>query len=1346
MAVQLDHAALRIDRPREIARHLKDRFKATTTDHLSSITAQIDASVAGGLIPPRVFVIWIGITRRKDPDALVAGLRQSHNLAVRSGAISFLTKALRQADTFGPTWNAVGGAGGLADLMVEFSVNDVKAICSSLGKTGSAVGARVERQQRISELLELLCGQSTAGRDPRPLKKFYKDLVLASTDDVVQNWERKEKVKWSAGQRALLFRAHSRRYEQKFLDEIFSVDHKDVSFEDGKHLFKPNPSFAELILARLTDIEGGKKVRIPHDISTSFIRPLLKRLSRRRFQNEYRVEVFKKIVQCFEKHRALSDGHLHASQGGIFRYALQYWNEVPDGQKGDWYESLESLAPLLPKTDLKTLSAVEDLVKMVKVPLRYSLLRLLLKQTKNYKLDIDSFSEADARGLRQIPQSRAWPVTLFIETLDNENSLALFRRLSKVHVSGQFIINAQPHGRGPAQVWTQPCYQSTWVDSEIVRSVLIRKSKDSNESKADWLEQVVALIEERKRKAVQSREGTDRAFWAKSALLLCLAAGALERYQETMIWARRFNKDSLTVKEIYSKHSIRTEDGTALLCALPVKEESSEGPAADRDPIDCLVVSKSIECTNTILLDLLETATMVAREPSFQRYDWNEAFGLPAAVVGERFDRIDGFKSMTGLSDTEISDLVYKPTVDMLLEAEALLLQRQGERDKTAKTALPDLNCSAVRAVLWNAGKLNPTVLADLVTYLLESMKRKLEPARLEQQIGGIMSIVQLLAHSDQPSLACPFVREMVLSGDNSSWHRQLVNAGFLSLLPSKTARSFLNTMADAIKEKLQEQNARRDELDRLEAMQETPSTATPTSTAQRPAVKVTTVKMLAQILQDALFIDHASSCDILVDLLPHAKHIDIQLAIIDSLLSILAEPTSTLEMRTQILDALELHVVPVAGRLNERRPTTKAAWAAATKHGNPLPEINHDDSILNLLHNRANGLKFHKQDKDRLAHIIVRALEESVRDHTRWISLFLEKNGLVVGSDGRKPDLPIGPSNLSLFVTLAFKWTPYMTRTTFDMLERLVIANLEPSPAIEKVNKTVRETPELLNSDAGKHWLSQYGNGSSALTHGVYQCLGTLANKQRLWETKVDNGVTLENLQDFVIEAANVLFRRGELKLFDGLVTQHIGASWTAGGSHLQQWKSNTVPIIQCILQDIESYRTQKWQRDQNRTPTVLPDTFLLHIRMLPLPYSSVDEPAQNGDNAVFVAELSKLIDFLAARRSPYHKDWKLLKENLVDKPRQADFTYFGLSLGSLKDVDLANPSLADFLRVDLAGEFLKKTHATRNESNVTEVEEMVLSWHACEVEDFRLVGSALLEKTEKGDGLRLLKSLFPQ
>jgi hypothetical protein len=95
----------------------------------------------------------------------------------------------------------------------------------------------------------------------------------------------------------------------------------------------------------------------------------------------------------------------------------------------------------------------------------------------------------------------------------------------------------------------------------------------------------------------------------------------------------------------------------------------------------------------------------------------------------------------------------------------------------------------------------------------------------------------------------------------------------------------------------------------------------------KRPFVKVTTIKMLAELLRNTEFVDGDLAFGVLSKLLEKAKHVDVRTSTVKSLLSMLSDASTGLA--EQILSALE-SIVPIAGNLDEREPITEDAWKTA--------------------------------------------------------------------------------------------------------------------------------------------------------------------------------------------------------------------------------------------------------------------------------------------------------------------------------------------------------------------------------------------------------------------------------
>ncbi|KAK1624196.1 hypothetical protein BDP81DRAFT_398720 [Colletotrichum phormii] len=172
-------------------------------------------------------------------------------------------------------------------------------------------------------------------------------------------------------------------------------------------------------------------------------------------------------------------------------------------------------------------------------------------------------------------------------------------------------------------------------------------------------------LERRRRKASSSRDWESRAFWARSTLNLAIAAGSLDLYAENLLWARRFNKDVFTVRDLYSERAMKTAEGLDLLSGIEVASHAGK-PYFD--------AAKSVRSANKIIMQLLETASMSLREPSFQAYDWQAVVQLPAAVVQRRLRLVNKFQDARKLTDAEIYEIVWQPTLDFLVEVETLVL------------------------------------------------------------------------------------------------------------------------------------------------------------------------------------------------------------------------------------------------------------------------------------------------------------------------------------------------------------------------------------------------------------------------------------------------------------------------------------------------------------------------------------------------------------------------------------------------------------------------------------------------------------------------------------------------
>ncbi|KAK1969137.1 hypothetical protein LY78DRAFT_603288 [Colletotrichum sublineola] len=1256
---------------------------------------------------------------RKDIAQIAKDLRQKDSTGDRRAAIVLLAKELRHKDRFHPAWDAVGGATGLARLMAEFSVRDVRLICRRLGNTAYAQNVCHGRRESLGELVRLLYDDP---QEDRPLTTFYQEIVPACSLEMVQEWEQERKVEWNESQLCKLRRCHRDRYEQEFLQELFSPETSNLNFEAHKSLFSNNLQFCDMVLSML--ITNEEYAQIPSDFTTKFVMPLLRRLLKGRYDNETRDAFLDRAIQCYQRREGILANDIHIQRGGVLQYTIQLWVGVKGDRKEEMKARVAKLLALVPTK--KRLLSLQDIYTGISIPrklapeAKYDLLRLFFRHIKGYEMSLEDNSATGLMKWRDLAMNNnLWPTKLFF-SIGIENGRNLFERLVKANPNGDFLKPHDGVGEKSVAEQTRAPGIDTSGDAEVV-SCLLHRISVSESRHQTWIDRARSIVEERKKKSQQSREAKDRAFWAKSALNLCFAAGDLDMVAATVLWARRFNKDFMTANELYGNKTWATQEAEELLCAIPKSESLAVTVATSAS------ITRDIKLANKIILDLFETMAMVVKEPGFSYSQWTGVFDLPKAVADLRCSRATSFdEAMESLNSNKFAidsaEILWKPTMDVLLEVEEI---------KSKAGIGYSYNGEALgHYVLGRVPKPRVSMMADLAKFLLERMKQRLGEERMRAQMWSVVEIVMRIAQSDQPALACPFIRDLIMDGgDTSLWHRKLINVGFLSSLPAIAAREFLLTVADAIRDKMKEQNLRPFNQDG--------------DKPQPSVIKVTTIKMMAKILQNNFFIDAISSCNILAGLLAEARHIDAKIAIANSLISTLKIPNCPAELRTRVLDALAAYVVPTAAQLSERMPLSEADWAAAADDEGTLPDVGEEAPLLSLMLDQAKNKKLSPEDKSRISQFIVSALEESAVHNNRWMKLFLTKNGFALEANERLPMCPVSPSALASF----FKdWLSYIPVPLFQVHCSVILTKVDPTPAILRITEAVKSNRDLVGSNAGKHWLAQFdGSESGKLRLHVSQASDLLISIKEKAMSNL-NAVTLRMVQELLLSVAEKFVRKGDNSSLYSLVA-HLCHKRFENLHHWDCWRSNCTPLLKDIIAMIENIREDRNNQALSVGPAqrtaqlqVFPNTFKIKIMALPIPYTNVTFGISASTEQVdaLIAELSGLIDELASRRKPYHGDFALLKEELKKAHRKTDSVYFAWKLGSLYDVvHLQEPALADYLRLELVGEFLLYADDPSDKDHLQKARNMLYSWKESKAEELRLITFSI-EDQLRGRGKR--------
>ncbi|KAK0740121.1 hypothetical protein B0T18DRAFT_490873 [Schizothecium vesticola] len=581
-----------------------------------------------------------------------------------------------------------------------------------------------------------------------------------------------------------------------------------------------------------------------------------------------------------------------------------------------------------------------------------------------------------------------------------------------------------------------------------------------------------------------------------------------------------------------------------------------------------------------------------------------------------------------------------------------------------------------------------PMLLRRLATITGQRVMKAIGADVTWQERDNAFRVIKLLARCDQPGMARDLIRDIVLDNqDLSSWHRHLFSNGYFSRLSADEAQEFLGGIADAMIQRLKDQAQRRD----AGANQE--STA-----GSQPAIKVSTVKMLAQILRGAKFVGHETVCSTLGKILENACHIDIRIAVVQSLVDLFLSSRDAIELQTEIFDILKAHAVPLAASLSEREGTmSEEKWASAEKEGVLPPHEEGAGDVKALLL----GVKDSQLSPDwrqRWAkEILGETMVQSSKNQARWQALFLKINNLGM-PEGE--DLPVIAASKILQLEFLMNRPQYMDQAYFERLVKLALVNLEPGPGLAGINSKIRREPGLKVSQAGNLWLARYGNeGCSALDLGPTYAAKLLLRPPSFWlSIPTDSRITVQLIQNFLYDVADIYIRKSDLTSFT-IFVQRLNFMDSYSTTEAA-WKSNTVPLLERLITRIDELRTPEWQRNPQRCPSRLPNTFGIRAKLLPFPSNRSDNngtPPSDGEISVLAEALKALIVELANRGTPFQEDWTTLHAAATQASRsQAEFLRIALALAedivpALERDGDRQPNLAESLRIELAAELIR-------------------------------------------------------
>ncbi|KAI1824943.1 hypothetical protein F4861DRAFT_538604 [Xylaria intraflava] len=587
-----------------------------------------------------------------------------------------------------------------------------------------------------------------------------------------------------------------------------------------------------------------------------------------------------------------------------------------------------------------------------------------------------------------------------------------------------------------------------------------------------------------------------------------------------------------------------------------------------------------------------------------------------------------------------------------------------------------------------------------------------------------VIGLIRHISFSDQPTAALDLIRRVILDHQEvSSWHQYIVRPRFLRTLGPRDALDFFRDLSSEIQARLV---AQKNQTRPKKGPNQTPAKGSGEDAVKPHYVKVTTVKLIARILRNATYFDPQFACDVLLGILKTAWHVDIRIAVINSLLSMLGTG-STLEPRIAdtILEAIEQHVVPIASALNEIRPETEDDWLEA-ESGNELPRIVDRPSpralppILELLVNAKDYWKEGTSSRHNwVSRILTPIVEKSTANNRRWTKLFVARHKLAIDP----ATLPALPTIPSLLFRLFTSDLASFNKANFEILKQYSLAHLQMADSLEAAKeKLIDDNPpgtELPNDI--QQWKSLWWP-SNPFQRGLGQIIERLGAPSP--DSPIADHPSLQSLQEFVLDAADIMIKNSRVGDFETLI--HLISSISP--HHQIPGAGNCISLLEILLRRVDNLRTLEWQCNASRKPERLPGTFKIKTAIFELKRTLNRRTETGGiDHGAAAADITALITDIVEEEPFYHETWPALKPIIMKTIFRNDYTESALTLATSIPVEDIRLTLVDLLKSEVVDDLLHKAGNIHDDDGVKErVSTLLRRWANSPVERIRLRGTA--------------------
>lgn len=644
-----------------------------------------------------------------------------------------------------------------------------------------------------------------------------------------------------------------------------------------------------------------------------------------------------------------------------------------------------------------------------------------------------------------------------------------------------------------------------------------------------------------------------------------------------------------------------------------------------------------------------------------------------------------------------------------------------GELEKSARTSggREGLNRS-LSALEFSIKNIPALLLRDVTVSYLDSLQ-KLE--KTNPEFGPLMRtafrLIRCLVMSDTPEFAVDIICRVIEHyPSESSYHRHMKLPTLCRQLRPDAAAAFIQRFAGSVCGRLVEQ----------QRCGQKP----PDSEQGQSYVKVTTVKLLAQILGDADFLSTDTTLDIFRQLIDSTHHIDIRAAVVKATLHLFGHVSdSGVDKIIQFLSLL----ADIAAGPSESNPISDPdTWATN------LPNVSSDEDrpTLSLLVGKAIDTIPPNRQVQYAKDILIPLVNNSTAQHTHWMDIFLSRLNLSRNhADINIPDF--GPFSPDICDDIVRKCAGYLPASFIREQHRAwALATTHHHAAHEYITRTLNaKDPTYKQTDSGEHWdeMVRLANKTEPL-QTLHMFLSRLL---ALPDSHVENGITLS------VMAEEYRMRLGEMArrpmkydtnqkrfivsikpVVDGLWSlreYRHGSEGLSDAETEEEYRLFDV-ILRDIIDDIRGL-AERSETDPD-APRLFPSGLELDVLLLPSP--KYNPNTNSGSVDILHTFVSKLSDLLRQRIEDPSLVLEFdVAEKAVKEVRDEDAITVAERLAGRLELDSVTGHLEKCLRVRLAKKLLERVSLAELRLSA-EVQEMVGRWRTSESLIVRRMGYEVL------------------